>query len=294
MSRLGIISIIAIISTCLPLLSSGRNIMAVIGSSFFISTREEDAGLPELDSVPVQCSAKWFFFKAAIERRIDSFRKESNKLKNKINKGNGNIGLYKKQRQFLIKRINELRPLPALMDSLGGSKTKFAVFNADSVGFTSYDIVNHWIKLSVIDTASFVHEFVHAWQYERGGLAYDEIKDTAYLGDLYDEVDAYRAQFAYDTSSIRTLAPNDTADSFDKITTGWISRIEKYGQRIYRYFSADHLNLDTQCKLLLEFYPWLKDRITAGKCRTIKDIGNIRYKGVENTKVSRLDPFLVD
>jgi hypothetical protein len=58
--------------------------------------------------------------------------------------------------------------------------------------------------------ASFLHEVVHACQYEEGGLAYRTDQQWALLRDVFDEVESYKAMFAYEPLTVAMLVKGDT------------------------------------------------------------------------------------
>ena len=54
-------------------------------------------------------------------------------------------------------------------------------------------------------TSNFVHEMTHAGQFEAGDMAFDSKTGNTLAQDIYDEVSAYKAQFAYNPSSVSGL-----------------------------------------------------------------------------------------
>lgn len=53
-------------------------------------------------------------------------------------------------------------------------------------------------------------------------MAFDSKKGTTLAQDVYDEVSAYKAQFAYDPSSVSGLPSTSVANSFGTITPSWL------------------------------------------------------------------------
>ena len=49
-------------------------------------------------------------------------------------------------------------------------------------------------------TSLFIHELTHAGQFENGDVAFDRITGNAYFIDVADELEAYQAQFCFDTN----------------------------------------------------------------------------------------------
>lgn len=80
------------------------------------------------------------------------------------------------------------------------------------------------IDIKFGNTANFVHEVTHAGQFESrwGHIAFDS-KTGGVLGqDVYDEVQGYRAQYAYDLSSVSGLASTSKINSVHDILPQWV------------------------------------------------------------------------
>ena len=66
-----------------------------------------------------------------------------------------------------------------------------------SQGFISMDETGTVVINYLGTTSNFVHEAKHGAQYLSGDLDFPEGGGFSYLNDLYDEVSAYKAEFAY-------------------------------------------------------------------------------------------------
>jgi RHS repeat-associated protein len=78
------------------------------------------------------------------------------------------------------------------------------------------------IKFGSSSTGNFVHEMIHAGQFEAGDMAFDSKTGMTLAQDIYDEVSAYKSQFAYDPSSVSGLPSTSVANSFGSITSSWM------------------------------------------------------------------------
>lgn len=85
----------------------------------------------------------------------------------------------------------------------------------------------HVIGIRYVSRENFLHEMMHLWQYEKNKIAYDTVVDKAILQDVEDEIEAYKAQFAYDPSSVQTLVDGVVITSMEEITPEWILQIKK-------------------------------------------------------------------
>ena len=68
----------------------------------------------------------------------------------------------------------------------------------------SYDASDQSIIIPNASASNFVHEMTHAAQFEDQRLAFAE-NGASLLQDVYDELDAYRSQFAFDPISVHKL-----------------------------------------------------------------------------------------
>src|SRR5579872_3094131 len=102
------------------------------------------------------------------------------------------------------------------LDSLRESIQHYGLRYIDSSpGFMSYDIPNDIVYFNVQrnDVANFIHETTHGDQFQRGEIVFRDTvtgdKKTVVDGlgdDLDNELEAYRAQYAYDHGSVTGLA----------------------------------------------------------------------------------------
>ncbi|WP_302305011.1 hypothetical protein [Culturomica massiliensis] len=74
----------------------------------------------------------------------------------------------------------------------------------------------------LLGVGDFVHEVTHAGQFETGDIAFNAETGGTLAQDIYDEIAAYQAQFAYDPGSISGLSSTYVAKSFNAITPAWV------------------------------------------------------------------------
>jgi len=89
---------------------------------------------------------------------------------------------------------------------------------------TSSNIID--IKFGGDNTANFVHEVKHADQFESrwGHIAFETKKGETLAQDVYDEAQAYRAQYSYDPSSVSGLPSTSgiKINSMEDIMPLWV------------------------------------------------------------------------
>lgn len=123
-------------------------------------------------------------------------------------------------------RINSLNGSLANLGALESSTQVYALSKtSDEVGGTTYDPSTGNVVFSFGSTANFVHETTHGGQFEAGGAAFNSVTGQSFGNDVFDEVAAYQAQFAYSPSSVSGLTSSSTANSFGTITPAWVQGI---------------------------------------------------------------------
>ena len=89
-------------------------------------------------------------------------------------------------------------------------------------GGVTFNTSTNVIDIKFGGTANFLHETTHAGQFETGDIAFDSKTGNTLAQDVYDEVAAYKAQFAYNPSSVSGLTSTSVANSFGTITSSWV------------------------------------------------------------------------
>ena len=156
---------------------------------------------------------------------IDQSRKDWDRMEKKIEKKQAHLK-DGPEKALLLSTLQNL-------DSLRESIQRYGLIYIDSSpGFMSYDIPNDIVYFNIQkdDVANFIHETTHGAQFQRGEIVFRDTltndKKTIVDGvgdDLDNELEAYRAQFAYDHSSVTDLPDKTTHPaSLDAITTQWL------------------------------------------------------------------------
>jgi len=97
---------------------------------------------------------------------------------------------------------------------------------AKGEGGTVYAANSDQIVFYVANAASFVHETTHGGQYERGEQAYDSTTGGPRGDDLFDEVAAYQAEFAFDAAQVKGLKSSSKPKSFEAVTAVWVNDLK--------------------------------------------------------------------
>jgi hypothetical protein len=182
--------------------------------------------------------------------------------------------ILRKERR--VKDITFRQILAAVRENLDGlenSIQKYAIRHIEkSPGETTYDIAHDVLIFNIQknNTANFVHETTHGGQYQKGEIVFRDVKvegmpDTCTgLGDDFDnEVEAYKAQFAYDPGSVTDLpnALDRHPEHLHEINVVWLINLtDTVGTRVYLPNGKDgvterHINIYSTKKDMIAAYP---------------------------------------
>jgi len=107
------------------------------------------------------------------------------------------------------------------------------------------------LTINYCSTANFVHEVTHCVQFERGDIGFYEGKEAQAFTDVYDEIEAYTAQAAYDPTSIP-----DYSRRFTPLTPQWITHMRyDNGKYIYSNCSLIRYNGSATASEMNRIFP---------------------------------------
>jgi len=241
------------------------------------SPAPDRAGRQVFKGINSLCIDEWSQHKELILLKRDSLYYALNDLE-KLNSSRERI----QHEIFLLKqRLDLLDKVIERIGKLENSDVEYVLRpTRKAEGSTSWDTKKKCIVLTVGSTANFIHEAMHGWQYETGEIMFDANVDKSYLADLVDETEAYKAQFAYDPSSIASLRGATIARSVEAITNDWVASLQSAeGERTYREHSRIRVNINSPKSILLKAYPQLESQFsTWADSWTMKQVPNTIYK----------------
>jgi hypothetical protein len=167
---------------------------------------------------------EWERQKAYVQKQRDKLQTKSDGLGAKAEKKGWSADKLANKQGNLGERISSLNSSLGTMGTLESSSQVYSLSHAapGANGGLTLDTKTNTIDISFGSTANFVHETTHAGQFETGDMAFDSKTGNTLAQDVYDEVSAYKAQFAYSPSSVSGLTSTSVANSFGAITTSWV------------------------------------------------------------------------
>jgi hypothetical protein len=132
------------------------------------------------------------------------------------------------------------------IESLRNSSTTYFVnsayvpnaANGDPDGYTGWDAANNRVDINISTSYGengLAHEFTHGGQYEHGLLDFNG-KSPGLLYDIFDEVAAYRTEYAY------------SGGGFQQVNSGWVRALDS------RYASLPDLQLTTRTTIMQIYF----------------------------------------
>ncbi len=167
---------------------------------------------------------EWERQKGYVTKQRDKLQSKSDGLVAKAEKKGWNSEQLAKKQGNLGERISSLNISLETMGTLEASDQVYSLSQVASgeLGGLTLDTKNNVISINYGSTSNFVHEMTHAGQFETGDMAFNSKTGLTLGQDIYDEVAAYKAQFAYSPSSVSGLTSTSVPNSFGSITTSWV------------------------------------------------------------------------
>ena len=183
---------------------------------------------PNGEEIDPESMQAWNALKSEIAGRKD-FLKPFAILNQKTNGA-----LFKKEAE----RYNSLCSTLNSMDDLEASDQLYKL--ASNEGSLGNVCLNDDKSLTVnyCNTANFIHEITHCIQFERGDIGFHEGKGAQAYTDVYDEIEAYTAQAAYEPTSI----PNYSR-RYLPLSPQWIKNM-RYSDGTYIYSNCSYTRYD--------------------------------------------------
>lgn len=176
-------------------------------------------------------------------------------------------------------RVSSLNSTISNFNTMENSSQGYSLSSsAGEVGSTSYDSKSGLVNLNYSSTSNFVHESIHAGQFENGELGFVESSGLSVGQDLFDEVAAYKAEFAYNGNSVGSTL--NQAYSFDAITASFVSGITTSdGSKPYSNHGLFPVNMNSSKSDLIKAYPFAKNSLLQLENKfTLKNGDGVKFK----------------
>lgn len=136
-------------------------------------------------------------------------------------------------------RLEQIDKVYANLQNLAASPHNYGLQNIDlnGAGYTSYDPARDAIIFCIgrRNPFLFVHETTHGKQFEEGKLVFNKKSGAMAGDDVDDELDAYRAEYAFDTASLHLR-------SHEEITASWLWQLRNAGKNYLYNWKNDTID----------------------------------------------------
>ena len=165
----------------------------------------------------------------------------------------------------LQERVTGMRSNMETMNTIESSSQIYSLktIAPTETGGITFDPESEVITLNYANSANFVHELIHAGQFETGDIGFYLETGKPVAQDVYDEIAAYKAQYAFDPYSVSGLVSGSMINSMVDITVPWLQSIpDAQGKLIYSEgglskTSVTPLNINSPKANVLKVYPAL-------------------------------------
>ena len=174
---------------------------------------------PDGRKIDPESQKEWNDQKQHIVDKRDKLQAKINKLNTEAIKKGWNAEKLAKKIGNKQERVSGLNTVISNLAVLEESAQTYSLNSGATNNKLSYDATTGNIVISYSGTALFAHEATHAGQFEIGDIAFAS-NGSSLAQDVYDEVASYKAQWAYNPSSVGGLS------STNQITASWVQGIK--------------------------------------------------------------------
>ncbi|MDE6342063.1 MAG: hypothetical protein K2K93_07080 [Muribaculaceae bacterium] len=177
---------------------------------------------------------EWKRNKNSIEKRRDGLQKSIKKILDTSAKKGWSEEKTAKKLGNKPERVASLNNTLATMKTIEESTQGYSLSRSEgNIGEVTLD--DNIININYVDgdVSNFVHEVTHAGQFESGDISYRKDTGSALFVDIYDELQAYTAQFGYSPASLTGLNPEFSIRSLGDINRNWLAGIRNSDGLVY-------------------------------------------------------------
>jgi hypothetical protein len=230
-------------------------------TSPFVSMGNNPVKFVDLDGKEIDEASReeWDAQKQNVINKRDMLQDKIERLNAKANEKGWSAEKLAKKVGNMQERVGGLNTAIANFNVLESSTQVYSLNSDAAENGVSYDAATQNIVISYSSTALFVHETTHAGQFETGDIAFNATNGATLAQDVYDEVGGYKAQWAYNPSSVGGL------NSSNQISPEWVQGVtdKATGNQPYRQGGTANtgiaqVNVNSTRDELISAYPHQK------------------------------------
>lgn len=176
-------------------------------------------------------------------------------------------------------RLNSVNQSLTNMSTLESSDQMYGLSKMEGTeGITNYDKNTDKINIGYVSDGNFVHEMTHGAQFESGDIAFDIENGYSFGQDLDEAAAAYKAQAAFDPSSVGGM-------SINSINNNWLTTLRgSSGQQVYGVGGSAKsglfgVTINSTVGQLIRAYPAAKEDLKKyDQSIKLRDFQGLKYK----------------
>ena len=239
--------------------------------------------LIDFDGLEIEQSSQkeWDKQKNKITKTRDKLNSQIQKIKTKAKNNNWSEEKLFKKLGDKERRLGGINQSLANISLLETSSQVYSLNKTtENIGGLSLDLATNII--SFCSTENFIHEIVHGVQFEKNELAFSKTNGAQFCQDVFDEIEAYKAQYYYNPGSIKYLNEDQTIKSIDDINSSWLygirfNNINIYAPGSFLNIGVAPVNINTRKEGLIKVYPNNNNSVMPNDF-SIKTLPNVYYK----------------
>jgi hypothetical protein len=180
----------------------------------------------------------------------DEWNQLSIKVWNKLSEVTNRVDKEKDpiQAAFLRERLRRLDSAKCILWRLVHSSQEFGLAHVKGSGpsSTTYSPGKRGRPGKIVFTiyanspGNFIHEITHGSQFEHGAIVYTRDGKRTFGNNVFSEAEAYRQEFAYDSSEIGKLTPLARPTSFEAVNADWVRSLQTLDSNGEPYYVYDN------------------------------------------------------
>lgn len=197
-------------------------------------------------------SFRWHTYREEIEKKQQKLQEDSAVAAKRLHDKNTNAKF-----RILRQRLSTLTACLDTLSILQHSTQEYRIKDTTGREGNTYYDGNGRIIFAIANVDNFVHETTHGGQFETGSTAYNRLTGKAIANDVFDEISAYKAQFAFDPGSVERLAPAIPIHSMEDMTVTWLLNLRNDTGYVYRNLvGLIAVDIHSRRDSLMAAYPW--------------------------------------
>ncbi len=204
---------------------------------------------------------KWEKMISSVTKKMDKLSKDIEKIKKKGSEKQWSNEKIQNKLGDKAERLNSLENTLATMTEISESTQGYSLHHvSENTGDIKYDPTSGNIQVVYTDDANLVHEITHCGQFEHGKIGFNKENGNALFVDVFDEVNAYRSQYAFSSRSVSLIPSSVKINNSEDITPEWVLGITVDGEKFYKNLGILPVNPKSSMLKVMKSYNMIQNQ----------------------------------